>query len=510
MENSNLSMESLAVETAEERYYPFDKADDDDDDDEDHQGTSAFVAFVNITKCFAGASSFELPFALMEGGLIAGTLGTIVFAFLSFASFLTLVECGKLVRGASRPSLLEVSTAAYGRWLGRGAILFAMSAMTLGVCGTYLDFIGQTISNLVTPHVPWLNKRLCTLGALPFATALSLVRSQRVMAITSVLGIVAVIVGCSFVIYDATTRPDVVWHNPFTSDAYGPAIKWRTYGSFMGNAGYLYLISTAVLPIEQQMKKRKSFKCVLGLSVAFTTVLNVAFAIVAAMAYSTTVVGVEDVILLNLRPGVIAACVKIFAATNLLFSYGLFLGPYADSIEKWWFGGGKKLDEDATAKNDLLATLSPTHSQAGEEEGFLRSASLTEEALAPAAAPQLLPPRASLVSHLAVCLKSAGVRIFLCAVTFGVTQAVPDFGLLTGLTGGFGDNMLAFIMTPLLYVKLQHAASYWSTRSAAGARRVAVSKIAELGLQLILFVFGILLFVLSIYSTIVEVRRKYL
>jgi hypothetical protein len=67
-------MESLAVETAEERYYPFDKADDDDDDDEDHQGTSAFVAFVNITKCFAGASSFELPFALMEGGLIAGTL----------------------------------------------------------------------------------------------------------------------------------------------------------------------------------------------------------------------------------------------------------------------------------------------------------------------------------------------------------------------------------------------------------------------------------------------------
>ena len=336
-------------------------------------GTSPTVAFINATKCFAGASSFELPFALMEGGLVAGTIGTAIFAILSFSVFCTLVECGHLVRGIARPSFLQVGSEAYGPWIGRGAILFGMAAMTLGVCGTYLDFIGQTLADLVTPHVPWLGQRLCTLIVLPFATALSLVRSQKAMALTSALGILAVLLGCGFVIYDATTRPDVTWHSPL-SKAYGPFLKWKTYGGFMGNAGYLYLISTAVLPIEQQMKRRRHFKAAFGASILFTTLLNLGFGVVAAMAYSTTAGGVKSVVILNLRPGALAACVKIFVALNQLFTYGLFLTPFASALERMLFTSGAA--GPSTAKLLRSPSVSPT-----AEEGYLRGASLTEREL---------------------------------------------------------------------------------------------------------------------------------
>ena len=206
---------------------------EDGEAEEEEDGAASWVAFVNATKCFAGASSFELPFALVEAGLLSGTIGIVVFAVLSYAVFCTMVECGHLVRGSDRPSFLQIGTAAFGPYLGRGAILFGMLAMTLGVCGTYLDFIGQTLSSLLTPSFPWLKQWLCTLLVLPFATALSLVRSQRAMAITSVLGIIAVLLGCGFVIYDATTRDDVTWVSPFGADAkatYGPLFKWKTYG----------------------------------------------------------------------------------------------------------------------------------------------------------------------------------------------------------------------------------------------------------------------------------------
>ena len=351
---------------------------EEEEEDVEEAGTSSMVAFINATKCFAGASSFELPFALMEGGLVAGTIGTCVFAILSYVVFCTLVECGHLVRGIARPTFLEVGGEAYGPWLGRGAILFGMAAMTLGVCGTYLDFIGQTLADLVTPHVPWLGQRLCTLIVLPFATALSLVRSQKAMAVTSALGILAVLLGCGFVIYDAAERPDVTWHSPL-SGAYGPFLKWKTYGGFMGNAGYLYLISTAVLPIEQQMKSRSQFKAAFGASIVFTTLLNLSFGVVAAMAYSTTAKGVESVVILNLRPGALAACVKIFVALNQLFTYGLFLTPFASALERMLFTAGAA--GPSTAKLLRSPSASP-----GADEGCLRGASLTERELKASAA----------------------------------------------------------------------------------------------------------------------------
>ena len=165
----------------------------------------------------------------------------------------------------------------------------------------------------------------------------------------------------------------------------------------------------------------------------------------------------------------------------LVITQGLFLTPLAQALERMWFGPGGccsgSVQPETTGEMEI-----------GLIDRFDDAAADVADA-----APSL---RTRFVDF----LKIAGLRIVLCIGTFGVTQAVPDFGLLTGLTGGFGNNMLAFVFVPLLYVKLRHTAGYWafdwsSTRSVA-------NKIGQLVLMVLLFLFGISLLILAVFSTV--------
>ena len=48
-----------------------------------------------------------------------------------------------------------------------------------------------------------------------------------------------------------------------------------------------------------------------------------------------------------------------------------------------------------------------------------------------------------------------GIRVMIIAAIAGVSRAVPNFSYLTGLSGGFGNNILGFILPPLFFLKLQ-------------------------------------------------------
>ena len=56
-----------------------------------------------------------------------------------------------------------------------------------------------------------------------------------------------------------------------------------------------------------------------------------------------------------------------------------------------------------------------------------------------------------------------------CRVTLALSAAsiavlLPNFGLLTGFTGAFGNNMLAFIFVPLFYFQRLKARGYWKQK----------------------------------------------
>ena len=164
-------------------------------------------AALNLGKCICGAGSFALPHVFLTEGVAGGTLAMTACALLASSTMQSINDSRQLVSridGADAPSsYVELAE----RSLGPGAskLVFALTmAASLGVCSTYIVFIGQTLASLssdavsgniihtVAPDVPQVSWEMATaLAVLP----LSLVRNYGVFKITSALGVTAVLGG---------------------------------------------------------------------------------------------------------------------------------------------------------------------------------------------------------------------------------------------------------------------------------------------------------------------------
>lgn len=205
-----------------------------------------------------------------------------------------------------------------------------------------------------------------------------------------------------------------------------------------GNAAFLYLLSTAILPLEQGMAKRNTFATPFTWSMIFVTIMNVLFGYYAYLSYgdcgvhgnlsspniggygseprtnyylaplehhhhnqSKSMPCTQSNVILNLPvSGATSKLVKILLCIDLLFTTIVFLFPFSQAFEI------EILDKKSfgTFKTEV---------------------------------------------------KRALIRIFIIVAIAGVGRAVPNFSYLTGLSGGFGNNILAFILPPIFFLKLQ-------------------------------------------------------
>ena len=58
---------------------------------------SKTAAFINLCKCFSGASLFAMPWAFGQSGLLSGSLSLIFLAFLTYFTLFWLGKCSHLV-----------------------------------------------------------------------------------------------------------------------------------------------------------------------------------------------------------------------------------------------------------------------------------------------------------------------------------------------------------------------------------------------------------------------------
>eukprot|EP00494_Astrolonche_serrata_P033649 UN33918 len=65
-------------------------------------------------------------------------------AFFSHFTLTILAKAGHIVKGNSLPTYPELANAAFG-WRGKLFAWFGIMAMTIGVCGSYLVFVGQSL-----------------------------------------------------------------------------------------------------------------------------------------------------------------------------------------------------------------------------------------------------------------------------------------------------------------------------------------------------------------------------
>ena len=211
-----------------------------------------------------------------------------------------------------------------------------------------------------------------------------------------------------------------------------PWIKLDTFPLFLGNAGFLYLISTAIIPVSQSMAIPKKFSNALNPSIVFVTIINICFGLWTAIRYggvvcpdNNTLYGsglgcIKDNIMQNLHIGIVRTTVNWLLVIDLVFTCVVFLFPINEALEH------EILDRIMGPSPTKLTRYSIFCTKRGWAININRT----------------------LVS---------------CAIA-GVALGLPFFSLLTGLTGGFGNNILGFILPPIFYWKLQHP-GYFTTNN---------------------------------------------
>ena len=73
--------------------------------------------FWNLCKCFVGAASFSLPWAVQQTGVIPATIGFIFLAFITDYTMKWLAICGHYTPGLHFPTYPQVAYAAIGECL---------------------------------------------------------------------------------------------------------------------------------------------------------------------------------------------------------------------------------------------------------------------------------------------------------------------------------------------------------------------------------------------------------
>ena len=357
--------------------------------------SSEFRAFVNITKCFVGAASLELPWAFKQGGWLFSFLGMIALALISNYTLWQLARCGHLVTHLRpmnlAPTYPEIGRVAFGT-VGMLVAYFGIIMGVLGAVASYFVFIGSSLSSLLCPLAPQLTPTVMTLITLPIITLLSWLRAYRFLAPTSIFGVLALFTAVVLVLVDGFMTETI---QPI--ETY-PLIRVSTIPFYLGNAAFVYLIHVVILPTEQSMQKRKHFPKAVAASVGLVTVLNVIFAMLAYFLFGENTQGN---VIENLQPGVRQIIVKVALTIDLLATSALFLFPLFELLEMAIF----KVQNYGTWKVEILRNV---------------------------------------------------LRTVIVCIACGLAILIPCFSLVTGLSGGFGNAILGLILPPIFFLRLSY------------------------------------------------------
>mmetsp|Transcript_12178 Transcript_12178/g.21697 ORF Transcript_12178/g.21697 Transcript_12178/m.21697 type:complete len:523 (+) Transcript_12178:52-1620(+) len=379
-------------------------------------------AATNLGKCICGAGSFALPHVFLKEGVLGGTLAITICAFLAMNTMQS-INRSRFLAVANEPlispptSYVELTKLALGD--GASKVVFSLTlAASLGVCSTYIVFVGQTLAslsadamsaNIVHTLAPNIDETTWEIITAATVLPISLVRNYGVFAFTSALGVTAVLGGILVTLaYGVLVDPGggigealsavsqlKMWPDSF-SDAFG--------GSF-GTIAYLFCINFLTFPIINSMKdSRNDYDGAVSSAVAVIWMVNALFAIVCLGFYGEET---QDLVLQNLDNGPYLSALKILLCVDLLFTFPVV------------FSSGRQILE-----NVLL-------DESGKEE--------EEETMS-------------------LALSRATITSGAVATCFGLSQ-VGGFGVVANLVGGVAQGTLAFIIPPAIAVALSRRSS---------------------------------------------------
>ncbi|OEU14686.1 Aa_trans-domain-containing protein [Fragilariopsis cylindrus CCMP1102] len=317
----------------------------------------------NLAKCICGAGSFALPHVFLEEGVLGGILAITACGWLSTITMHSLADSrlkASAITNTPITSYVQLAQEAIGDTAAK--IVFALTlCASLGVCSTYLVFIGQTLEsmscdqvttqNIVRTIAPDLSESTWEGLAALVLVPLSLIRDYSIFAFTSALGVVAVIGGILVTLaYGVFVEPGgglSVSLNSIETLPMWPSSFGAAFGGSFGTLCYLFAINFLTFPIMNSIKEPREYNGAVSKAVSGVWLVNVAFAIVALGFYREDT---QDLVLANLSNGPYLSALKLLLCVDLLFTFPIV------------FSSGRQILETAFLErddNDNDASLVP-------------------------------------------------------------------------------------------------------------------------------------------------------
>ena len=385
-------------------------------------------AATNLGKCICGAGSFALPHVFLDEGVFGGTLAMTMCGLLAAITMQSInrsrYTVSRIENVEPPTSYVALTELALGRPTSK--LVFSLTlAASLGVCSTYIVFVGQTLAslsaddlsnNIVHSIAPNVDERTWEIITSATVYPLSLIRNYGVFAFTSALGVTAVLGGiATTLVYGVFVDPGLgilealsaveelkMWPDSI-ADAFG--------GSF-GTIAYLFCVNFLTFPIINSMKDaEEEYSGAVSGAVAVIWVVNVIFALICLSFYGDST---QDLVLQNLDNGPYLSALKILLCIDLLFTFPVVFSSGRQILENYILG---------ETSNNILDT---NITEAEDEEDNNRSN---------------------------LALSRAAITAGAVSTCFGLSQ-LGGFGTVANLVGGLAQGTLAFIVPPAIEIAL--------------------------------------------------------
>jgi len=427
---------------------PYHKLDQDTAEENPAATGTMYHGATNLTKAFLGAASFELPWALKQSGIWAGSLSLLVFAMVCAYTLRLLGKLKLYVQVPGQPvaTYEDVGQAAFGNW-GRRWVNFGVVSMSLGVCSAYLVFVASTMHAIFVHYdvrALYFDDHSCDdadstsaacmamplLLCLPIAIPFAMLKDYSRLAFVSVAGIALVCASMVAVVAYGLNRVAESDRVDLVTTTF---LDWKHYPLFFGNAAFLFCIHTVAIPIHTSTKQPADYNKAVNVSTFFVSVLNIGFAMLCFWIYGDDT---KTNIVQNLpADSSIVIVIKILLIIVMIFTFALFIQPLAQLLEQMYM----------------------SHTNQDELAGPF--------------------------------FHYNGTRLVIIAVTCGLALSIPDFGLACNLVGAVANTLVGVILPASFNLKL---------RAHEMSPGIKIFNIATLGFGLVLMVTSAVITVISI------------